>query len=155
MRLLKWLIPLLGFGLLAYWIATSCDNWVVTEARLVPSRSPSELRLSVLNASGVIGAARDVREWLTRQGFDVYDHKDNDEIVPRTQIIDRVDRQMLFARDVRGFLTVPARRLGPFVVSPRRQPEIACRLDSLLFLDVTVLLGSDFRQFCPVAARPF
>ena len=159
MRTVKWLIPVLILGAIAYAVFgghyPSYRNWIVDESRPGPTMPPGDVRIKVVNASGVLSAGRDVSEYLSRAGFDLYGDSNNDEIVPRTRIIDRLDRQLKFAREVSNAVLVPARKLGPFVVQPRQTPEISCAIDSLLYLDCTVVLGTNYRMFFPVKPRPF
>jgi hypothetical protein len=155
MRFLKWLIPLLVFGFIGYAVLTSWRNWIVTEPRPKPAMTWGDVRVKVLNASGVPGAGRDVAEYLSRAGLDVYGDSNYYEIIPRTRIIDRRDPQMKYAREIRNAVLVPARKLGPFTVQPRLEPEIGSAIDSLLYLECTVVLGINYRTFLPVSSRPF
>jgi hypothetical protein len=155
MRALKWLIPILAVAFIAYAIGTSYPNWITTEPKPVMILSPEMVRLQVLNASGVIGAGKSVRDYLALSGFDIYEDRNNDEILPHTRIIDRLDPQMGYAREIQKFLTVPGRRLGPVTIRRRGQPEIGSKVDSLLYLEATVLLGTDYATFFPVNPRPF
>jgi hypothetical protein len=155
MRILKWLLPVLAIVFVIYAVSTSYRNWITTEAKPQPAMARASIRLQILNASGAPGAGRDVHEYLSRNGFDVYGDKNNDEILPRTRVVDRRDPQMSYAREVREFLTVPGRRLGPFRVANRIQPEVGCKVDSLLYVEVTVLLGADYRTFFSIRPRLF
>lgn len=155
MRFLKWLIPLLVFGFIGYAVLTSWRNWIVTEARPKPAMTWGDVRVKVINASGVLNAGRDVAEFLSRAGFDVYGDSNYYEIIPRTRIMDRRDPRARFAGELRNAVMVPARKLGPFLVQPRLEPEIGSAIDSLLYLECTVVLGINYRMFFPVSPRPF
>jgi len=155
MRFLKWLIPLLVLGFIGYAVMTSWRNWIVTEPRPKPTVNWGDVRVKVLNASGVLSAGRDVAEFMTRAGFDVDGDSNHYEIVPRTSIIDRRDPQTRFAREIRNAVLVPGRKLGPFTVQPRLAPEVGAAIDSLLYLECTVVLGINYRTFFPVSPRPF
>jgi hypothetical protein len=155
MRFLKWLIPLLVLGFIGYAVLTSWHNWIVTESRPKPTLNWGDVRIKVLNASGVLSAGRDISEFLSRDGFDVYRDSNNYEIRPRTRMVDRRDTLMKYARELRNAVLVPARKLGPFTISARVQPEIGCEIDSLLYVECTVVLGSNYRTFFPVSPRPF
>jgi hypothetical protein len=155
MRFLKWLIPLLMLGFIGYAVLKSWPNWIVSEARPKPTLNWRDVRIKVINASGVLSAGRDVADSLTRAGFDVYGDSNNYEIRPRTRIVDRRDPGMKYAREIRNAVLVPARKLGPFTIHPRVQPEIGCEIDSLLLLECAVVLGSNYRTFFPVSPRPF
>jgi hypothetical protein len=156
MRFLKWLIPILILGALVYAVFggknPSYRSWIVNESRPKPTMNPGDLRIRVVNASEP-GAGSAVSEYLSRQGFDVDGDTNYYEIIPRTRIIDRRDPQMKYAREIQNVVFVPARKLGPFTIHPRVQPEIGCEIDSLLYLECTVLLGSDYQTFFPVSPR--
>ena len=155
MRFLKWLIPLLILGFIGYAVLKSWPNWIVSEARPKPALNWGDVRVKVLNASGVLSAGRDVADSLSRAGFDVYGDSNDYEIRPRTRIVDRRDPEMKYAREIRNAVLVTARKIGPFTIQPRVEPEIGCEIDSVLLLECTVVLGTNYRTFFPVSARPF
>jgi hypothetical protein len=155
MRALRWLIPIAVLAGLGYLTVKSWPSLYRTEPR-PPLRIPAcSIRVQVLNASNNAQAGQQVHEYLSRQGFDVYEDKPASEILPRTRIIDRRDPSGRFARAVQGFLTIPGRRLGPIAVKRAVRPEVGSVVDSLLFLEVTVRLGEDYRTFFAVQDRPF
>lgn len=93
-----------------------------------PPLERSRIRVEVRNSSGVPGAAARVTEYLRQAGFDVVDFGNAAEFGQRrTIVIDRVgapDRAREVAAALRG---VP----------------IESRIDTTLYLDVTVLVGRD------------
>ena len=155
MRALKWLIPLVVLGLVAYFVYFCCRTGITFEEKPKMTMDPASIRVEVVNASDVAGAGPAVRDYLRKNGFDVYGERKDQQILPRTRIIDRLDHQMSYARDIQKFLTVPARKLGPVSISRRLQPEIGSEVDSLLYLEAKILLGEDYRKFFPIAPRPF
>ena len=97
----------------------------------------TRVRVEVLNAGGIDGLARDATEYLRDSGFDVVDfgnaaHSDADS----SMVLDRVG-QTEIARAVADVLGIN---------NVRSQP------DSNLYLDVSVLLGSDWRRPDPPEA---
>lgn len=88
----------------------------------------ARIRVEVRNGSGVRGAAERVTSHLRQAGFDVVDFGNADRFDhERTIVVDRSGNP-LFAREVAAALQgVP----------------IASRLDSTLYLDVTVMIGGD------------
>lgn len=155
MRHLRWLVPLFVLALLGWFVY---DSWRVSgraEDKPVMTLKPESIRIEIVNASGVAGAGVSVRDSLAAWGFDVYAERKDRQIVPRTRIVDRRDQNMRYARELQRFLTVPAKRRGLFRVAPRAQPEISCEVDSLLGLEVKIVLGEDYRRFFRVEPRPF
>jgi len=93
-----------------------------------PPVGRARIRVEVRNGSGVPGAAARVTEYLREAGFDVVDFG-NAAVFdqPQTVVIDRVGAPGQ-AREVAAAL---------------RGVSIESRVDTTLFLDVTVLLGRD------------
>ncbi len=91
----------------------------------------TRVRVEVLNAGGVAGLARDATEYLRDSGFDVVDFGNAADFDADSSIVlDRVG-QFENARAVADVLGIN---------NVRSQP------DSNLYLDVSVLLGSDWRR---------
>ena len=155
MRTIRWLLTLCALGFIVGAVGSSYRNWIRTDSMPALSIPPGKIRLEVVNASGDVGAGRVVAESLSRRGYDVYGNRNNDEILERTRIVDRIDAQMTYARELQKALTVPARRIGPMLIVPARRPEITSRVDPLLYLEATVLLGSDYRTFFSATSRPY
>lgn len=99
-----------------------------SDSLVAPPIERRRIRVEVRNSSGVPGAAARVTEYLREAGFDVVDFGNAAEFGrPRTTVIDRVgapDR----AREVAAVL---------------RGVPIESRIDTTLYLDVTVLVGRD------------
>jgi hypothetical protein len=91
----------------------------------------ARIRVEVRNGSGVRGAAERVTSHLRREGFDVVDFGNADRFDhERTIVIDRSGNP-LFTREVAVAL---------------QDVPIASRLDSSLYLDVTVMIGADLPE---------
>lgn len=150
MRLIKWLITCLLLAFIVVVVITSYRNWVQDDAKPARTMDPHKVRLKILNASGMGWVGDEVRDSLRAAGYDVEGVDLSDEIERRTRIIDRVDPKMSFAREIRNLETVPGKHLWFLRVKSGKQPEIECRIDSLLFVDATVLLGRDVQTFFAV-----
>lgn len=109
----------------------------VPEDTVLFSAPEGRIRVEVLNQGGVTGMARDATEWLRGLGFDVVDIGNAESFDPEraSAVIDRVGRPVL-ARAV-------ADALGIGIVLS--QP------DSNLYVDVSVLLGSEWTRPDPGA----
>lgn len=93
-----------------------------------PPVERARIRVEVRNGSGIAGAAARVTEYLRDAGFDVVDFGNAAEFdTPRTTVIDRVG--------------VPERARE--VAAVLRGVPIESRIDTTLYLDVTVLVGRD------------
>ena len=91
----------------------------------------TRIRVEVLNAGGIAGLARNATEYLRDSGFDVVDFGNAADFDADSSIVlDRVG-QVENARAVADVLGIH---------NVRSQP------DSNLYLDVSVLLGSDWRR---------
>lgn len=93
------------------------------------SRRGERVRVEVLNAGGVSGAAREATRILRDRGFDVVYFGNARGFAPdSSQVIDRAGRAEL-AEEVARALAIPRVRTRP---------------DSTLLLEVTVVLGADW-----------
>ena len=103
---------------------------VVNDAQRGPMPT-TRVRVEVLNAGGVAGLARDATEYLRDSGFDVVDYGNAGDFDADTSVVlDRVGRDET-ARAVADVLGIN---------NVRSQP------DSNLYVDVSVLLGSEWRR---------
>jgi hypothetical protein len=99
----------------------------VPAARAAPGE---RVRVEVLNAAGVPGLARVVTRTLRERGFDVVYFGNARGFSPEsTLVIDRVGREET-AREVAGALEVE---------------RVSSRPDSTLLLEVTVVIGKDWK----------
>lgn len=97
----------------------------------IPEPPSERVRVEVLNAGGVPGAARDATRLLRARGFDVVYFGNGRGFGPDTsQVIDRAGREGV-ARDVADALDISRVRSRP---------------DTTLYLEVTVVLGRDWKQ---------
>lgn len=103
---------------------------VVNDAQRGPMPT-TRVRVEVLNAGGIAGLARDATEYLRDSGFDVVDYGNAGDFDADTSVVlDRVGRDET-ARAVADVLGIN---------NVRSQP------DSNLYVDVSVLLGSEWRR---------
>ena len=94
------------------------------------ARPAGRVRVEVLNASGVPGLAAQGRTLLRDRGFDVVQVGNAGGFAPDTSLVlDRVGKME------------DARQVADAVLIPR----VLARPDSNLYLDVTVVLGRDWR----------
>jgi hypothetical protein len=99
------------------------------DARPTPSIN-SGRRVEVLNAAGTPGLARTATDYLRSAGFDVVHLGNADERDPTSVVIDRVGKPQL-ARAVAAALGIP---------------HTETRVDSSRLVEVTVILGTDWRH---------
>jgi len=126
-----------GVGILVAGPDVSPPPPVVNEPQR--SRLPGpRIRVEVLNAGGVDGLARDATEYLRDAGFDVVDYRNARDVgADSSLVLDRVGQEET-ARAV-------ADALG--IHNLQSQP------DSTLYVDVSVLLGSEWRRPDPPEAE--
>ena len=104
------------------------------QRRVMPT---TRIRVEVLNAGGVTDLARDATEYLRDSGFDVVDFGNaRDFDADSSIVLDRVGQDEI-ARAVADALGIDNVRSKP---------------DSNLYVDVSVLLGSDWRRPDPPEA---
>ncbi len=92
------------------------------------------IRIQVLNGSGEPGLAQELTFFLREQGFDVVDYGNAECQFEETVVVDRVDGQLSNAKAV-------ARTIGWGLALGQ--------IDRSLLLEVTVVIGKDFRSYFP------
>ncbi|HID93002.1 MAG TPA: LytR family transcriptional regulator [bacterium (Candidatus Stahlbacteria)] len=125
-KLISFALFLLGLFSLFYLI--SIGDRLVKSAKK-EKKDLSSIRVQVLNGCGKTGMAKEVATFLRAKGFDVVDIG-NTEYILHTVILDRSDREQGNAIYVRKAL---------------RQGKLAFEPDPALFLEVTVIIGGDFK----------
>lgn len=110
---------------------------------------PNQIRLEIINASGIDKAGKRAMAYLRRIGFDVYELKTGLKEIEKTTIVDRVNPDMRNAKTTALFLA--QRRRVIFFIPWYREimPVITCDIDSTIYLEVSVILGKDCQQFIP------
>ena len=129
------LVLLLGVSLLWRAHAERAAFGELAEGPAVLSPNGERIRVEVLNATRVRGLARRATFALRDAGFDVVRYANDDELRDSTLVLDRSGHPE-WARRV-------ARALGA--------ARVESRPDSTRYLDVTVLVGADWRP----PAQPF
>ena len=110
---------------------------------------PAQIRLDVINASGMDKQGKRAMDYLRKIGFDVYRVRTAKKEIEKTTVVDRVDNNMKNARTAAKLL---AKRKKVVFFMPWYKdvmPLIACDIDSTLYLEATVVLGKDYQQFIP------
>lgn len=121
---------LLLFGILCVaFIVSTIENFIISHKQLT-RESAGEIRVEVLNGTPVKGLAERVAETLRSKGFDVLGFGNADEC-STTVIFDRVDIELKNAR---------------FVYNALKQGKIRFEVQPLQLVDVTIVLGKDFRE---------
>ncbi|KPL10288.1 hypothetical protein AMJ71_03590 [candidate division TA06 bacterium SM1_40] len=94
---------------------------------------PKSMRVEVLNGSGQDGMARRVAGILRGRGFDVVAIGNAERPdFEKTVVVERLSPDLLHARRL-------ARTIGC--------PRVVQDIDSLRYIDVTLIVGRDFREF--------
>lgn len=99
------------------------------------------IRIQVLNGSGMDRQGKRAATVLRSFGFDVWEIKDATQLFDKTAIYEHSDQGCRNGREV-------ARAL-------RFRDKVGLELDSLLFLDVTVIIGKDYKRFFPDTGQVF
>lgn len=103
----------------------------------VQGGKPHTIQLDVLNGSGVPKLSQRFTDYLRARGFDVVEMGNyKDSKVEKTRVIDRVG-QLTAAQQVAEALGVPKER-------------VVQEIDRNSYLDVSVVIGKDFRLLKPV-----
>jgi hypothetical protein len=119
-------------------------------AKLIPI-DRSKIRVEIINCSGVDKQGIRTQDFLRSLGFDVYEVQSGHRTIDKTTVIERVDPEQNNAEAVKTvMINIKKPRFIPFITK-RTYPEIQKDIDSLLYLEVTVVLGKDCEKFLPKA----
>lgn len=103
----------------------------------VQGGKPHTIQLDVLNGSGVSKVSRRFTDYLRARGFDVVEMGNyKDSKVEKTRVIDRIG-QLAAAQQVAEALGIPKER-------------VVQEIDRNSYLDVSVVIGKDFRLLKPL-----
>lgn len=109
----------------------------------------SKIRIEIINCSGFDGKGTQTQDYLRSFGFDVYEVRTGKRIIDKTTIIERTAPDLKNAHEVGAamvYLKKP--KLLP-IMTQKIYPEVQKDIDSLLYLEVTVILGKDCERFLP------
>ncbi len=110
---------------------------------------PGQIRLEIINASGIDKQGQRAMDYLRKIGFDIYGVKTGMKEIDKTTILDRVDTSMKNAKTIAELLVKKKKMIFFLPWIKDIIPAIDCEIDSTLYLEVTVLLGKDCQQFIP------
>lgn len=108
----------------------------------------NKIRIEIINCSGMDKQASRTQDYLRELGFDVYGTNSGTRTIEKTTIIERINPDLTNAMAVSEVLAFN-KKIGPFPINKKITPEIQKDLDSLLYLEVTVILGKDCEKFLP------
>ncbi len=109
--------------------------------KAAPPIDRGSIRIQVLNGSGFDKEGKRAANLLRSFGFDVWEIKDATQLFDKTKLYEHTDKQLRNGREV-------ARAL-------RYRDKVGLELDSLLYLDVTVIVGKDYKKFFPDTGQVF
>lgn len=109
----------------------------------------SKIRIEIINCSGIAKKGTQTQDYLRSLGFDVYEVRSSIRIIDKTTIIERVDPDLKNAQEVRNVMVYLKKpKLLP-IITQKIYPEVQKDIDSLLYSEVTVILGKDCEKFLP------
>lgn len=115
-----------------------------------PLLNRSSVRIEIINCSGIDKAGSRTQEFLRSVGFDVYDVQSGKRMIDKTTIIERVNPELKNALSVKESMVYEKPRLLPIPIMIKKiYPEVQKDIDSLLYLEVTIVLGKDCEKFLP------
>jgi hypothetical protein len=125
------LLALIVVGALAWFGVRALNNRAATAVAIPDNAKPPEgvrIKVEVLNGTRTKGLARRATQFLREHGFDVVGSGTNPDQMPATLVLDRSGHPDWAAR------------VGRAMNAP-----VLERPDSSRYLDVTVILGADWR----------
>ncbi len=106
----------------------------------------NQIRLEIINCSGIDKQGQRMQDYLRNIGFDVYGVRSGRRDIEHTTVIERVNPDMKNALEVNHALAF-SKKVWLLPVNKKIEPEIQKDLDSLLYLEVTLILGKDSEMF--------
>jgi hypothetical protein len=138
-----WLLPVV----LVLAVGASITWRLLPEEETRPdAKSLDSLRMEVVNGSGTPRVGRAVADELQMRGFNVYTVRADREPSARTTVVDLRDSTGRNAEKMARALSVQ-RHWRKLPLGPRAVPETRVELDSSRYLEVRLVVGSDYRRF--------
>lgn len=113
-----------------FFVASTIENFLTSNRRATREEA-SKIRVEILNGSSKSGLAERVAETLRDKGFDVLEFRTAGKKVSATVILDRANVNL---------------RNAKFVSRELRQGKISFEPHPLQLVEVTVVLGEDFKE---------
>ncbi|MBS4016043.1 MAG: LytR C-terminal domain-containing protein [Candidatus Latescibacteria bacterium] len=108
----------------------------------------SNIRLEIINCSGINKQGQRAQDYLRSIGFDVYGIRSGARLIGQTTVIERINPDMKNAIEVSNALGFN-KKIWVLPLKQQITPEVQKDLDSLLYLEVTLILGKDCEKFFP------
>ncbi len=107
-----------------------------------------EIKVEIINCSGRYEIGKEVLEALRKRGFNVYDVIFDRDTLPETFVVERSDEEgknaLIVAKGISG-----RKKKGIFRREVLIMPKIKKDINHNLFIDVSLILGRDFKIFFP------
>ncbi|MDI6840390.1 MAG: LytR C-terminal domain-containing protein [bacterium] len=123
------ILLLIGIFCIVYLISTGrsfVKSWLIASKETI-----SKIRVEVLNGTNRAGLAKRTANFLRSKGFDIIGYEDANREVESTVILDRIN---------------PSLESASFVRRALRQGKVSFEPHPLQLLEVTVVLGNDFKE---------
>ncbi|MEO0198455.1 MAG: LytR C-terminal domain-containing protein [candidate division WOR-3 bacterium] len=127
-------IILLSVSLLVIFSTSGVRAYKIRKREWYIKNVNPNIRIEVINASGVKGLARKVTVLLREEGFDVIYYAHIDSTIEKTVVVERSDSSLTHARHLAKWLGVK---------------EVALEWDFDKISDCSLVIGTDFRRYFP------
>ncbi|MEO0099519.1 MAG: LytR C-terminal domain-containing protein [candidate division WOR-3 bacterium] len=112
------------------------------------SRSYSEIKVEIINCSGRYEIGKEILEDLRQRGFNVYDVVFDQDTLSESWVVERSDEQgenaLILAKEI-----ARRKKVGIFRKEILIMPKIKKEINRNLFIDVSLILGKDYKIFFP------
>ena len=108
-----------------------------------------KIRVEIINCSGVDGEGAHAQDVLRLSGFDVYEVRSGTRTIDKTTAIEHTDPNLSNAKEISIAMSYVKKSKPVPIFTKVVAPEIQKDIDSLLYLDVTVVLGKDCSKYLP------
>jgi hypothetical protein len=143
-RLLTILALLLVFATIGYVIFKYTKLF---KSKNILAVDRSKIRVEIINCSGVNGEGTHAQDVLRSLGFDVFEVRSGTRTIDKTTAIEHTDPDLSNANEISIAMSYIKKSKPLPIFRKVVAPEIQKDIDSLLYLDVTVVLGKDCSKY--------
>lgn len=137
------IIAILG---ISYGVIKHYNFFDINKPKPIDYAYRKSIRLEIINCSGIDKQGQRAQDYLRNIGFDVYGVRSGRHDIEHTTVIERINPEMKNALEIGQALSF-TKKIWLLTGNKKILPEIQKDLDSLLYLEATLILGKDCEMF--------
>lgn len=148
LRILLIFLITIFIAVISYMVIKHYNFFDINKPKSIDYSYRNKIRLEVINCSGIDKQGQRAQQYLRSVGFDVYGVRSGKRDIEHTTIIERINPEMKNAREVSNAFSYK-KKIAFLPLRKKIFPEVQKDLDSLLYIEATVILGKDCEKFLP------